>query len=69
MSIPFHDALKKRLEALIGDRAAELAFSPSTGDDGYGDYRQRCGVIHGIQIAVEEGRMLEEKIMGAERTS
>lgn len=57
--IPFHDSLKKRLQTVSDDLCDELALSPSRGEDAYGDYRERCGVIRGLLMAIDIADQLE----------
>lgn len=58
--IPFYDKFSAESKTAIDTAARELAFSPSTD---YGDYRQRAGVIQGLQIALDIAKDVETKLI------
>ena len=59
MTTPYHDALAKRVEQV---RIVELETMAQGTAENYADYKYRCGILHGLKLAMDESEALSKQI-------
>lgn len=59
MTTAYHDALAKRVDQV---RESEIEILAQGSAETYADYKFRCGVLHGLKLALDESAALSRQI-------